>query len=167
MSCGFSRRIYNVIVIDIPYLYRPNIRLYILVAFNCLVLDAIFCSHLPSSHHFICTRQFIHLIISRRLVWLRLTLALFSPLLPYPHIIQHDHFISFYKVLMHDELEQDLHPADSKFPLFKSHAASSARSVTLNPGEVLYIPPFWLVRSEFPVLSVFLDVPSLSAELVS
>lgn len=68
---------------------------------------------------------------------------------------------------MHEELEGDVHPADSKFPLFKSQAAPSARAVTLNPGEVLYVPPYWLVRSEFPVLSVFLDVPSLSEEMVS
>lgn len=67
---------------------------------------------------------------------------------------------------MDEELIQDVHPADSQFPLFKSHAAPSARVVTLRPGEVLYIPPFWLVRAEFPLLSVFLDVPSLSEELV-
>ena len=60
-----------------------------------------------------------------------------------------------------------VHPADSQFPLFKAQAASSVKAVTLHPGEVLYVPPYWLVRAEFPVLSVFLDVPSLSEELVS
>ena len=68
---------------------------------------------------------------------------------------------------MDEELEQDIHPADSRFPLFKSQAAPSVRHVTLNPGDMMYIPPYWLVRSEFPILSVFLDVPSLSEELVS
>ena len=68
---------------------------------------------------------------------------------------------------MEEELSQDVHPADSIFPLFKSQAAPAARVVTLRPGEVLYIPPYWLVRAEFPLLSVFLDVPSLSEELVS
>jgi hypothetical protein len=71
------------------------------------------------------------------------------------------------QVLMDEELRQDVHPADSLFPLFKSQAAPSTRAVTLNPGEVLYVPPYWLVRAEFPVLSVFIDVPSLSEELVS
>ena len=68
---------------------------------------------------------------------------------------------------MYEELEKDIHPADSQFPLFKSQAASAVRHVTLNPGELLYIPPYWLVRAEFPVLSLFLDVPSLSEELVN
>lgn len=68
---------------------------------------------------------------------------------------------------MDEELGNDVHPSDSDFPLFKGNAAPSARVVTLHPGEVLYVPPFWLVRAEFPVLSAFLDVPSLSEELVS
>lgn len=70
------------------------------------------------------------------------------------------------QVVMDEELNQDIHPVDSDHPLFKRNVFSSIRAVTLNPGEVLYVPPYWLVRSEFPVLSVFIDVPSLSEEML-
>jgi hypothetical protein len=38
--------------------------------------------------------------------------------------------------------------------------------VDLSPGEVLYIPPYWLVRIEHTELSMSLDVKSLSREQV-
>lgn len=39
-------------------------------------------------------------------------------------------------------------------------------AVTLSPGEVLYIPPYWIVRTESIDLSTFIDVKSLSREQV-
>lgn len=34
----------------------------------------------------------------------------------------------------------------------------------VKPGDVLYIPPFWAIRSEFSSVSTFIDVLSISQE---
>lgn len=54
---------------------------------------------------------------------------------------------------------------ESDFPRFKK---AQGRVVDLSPGEVLYIPPYWLVLTESAdtELSVGLDVVSVSREQV-
>lgn len=37
-------------------------------------------------------------------------------------------------------------------------------NILLHPGEVLYIPPYWIIHSEAITLSVIIDVLSLSKE---
>ena len=37
-------------------------------------------------------------------------------------------------------------------------------NMLLHPGEVLYIPPYWIIHSEAITLSVIIDVLSLSKE---
>lgn len=52
--------------------------------------------------------------------------------------------------------------ADSElFPLFAA-STIKPRLVVLDPGQALYVPPYWFIRSEFSSVSVFLDVKSLS-----
>lgn len=36
--------------------------------------------------------------------------------------------------------------------------------ISLHPGEVLYIPPYWIIHSEAITLSIIIDVLSLSKE---
>lgn len=49
-----------------------------------------------------------------------------------------------------------------RFPRFKR---AKFIQTTLEPGEVMYVPPFWTVHSEAPAhLSVTLDVLSVSHE---
>lgn len=45
---------------------------------------------------------------------------------------------------------------------FSKFAAVRPIEVVLEPGQALYIPPYWLVRSEFLGLSMVLDIKSLS-----
>jgi hypothetical protein len=61
---------------------------------------------------------------------------------------------------------QDEEPAPSLFHdrLPPGVPATKLLTVKLAAGEVLYIPPYWLVHAEAPVLSLSLDVLSVSKE---
>ena len=59
--------------------------------------------------------------------------------------------------------------ARKQSPLFSAPSAQPTppvgiQEVTLNPGEVLYVPPYWLVHTEARTLSLSLDVLSVSKE---
>lgn len=49
-------------------------------------------------------------------------------------------------------------------PLAENTPPVAIQRVVLNPGEVLYVPPYWVVHSEALTLSLSLDVLSVSKE---
>lgn len=52
--------------------------------------------------------------------------------------------------------------SDGNLDMFSNFSKLRPIEVILNPGQALYIPPYWLVRSEFMSLSMHLDINSLS-----
>lgn len=49
-------------------------------------------------------------------------------------------------------------------PLAENTPPVAMQKVVLNPGEVLYVPPYWLVHTEAATLSLSVDVLSVSKE---
>jgi hypothetical protein len=68
----------------------------------------------------------------------------------------------FYNNEYTHRLLQVLMEPGQNMELFPKFSKSRSIEVFLNPGQSLYIPPYWLVRSEFMSFSMFLDIYSLS-----
>ena len=74
----------------------------------------------------------------------------------------------FYDILPEPDVVEDGNQSTSAVSTPTSTTSSSiatkVMSVSLSPGEVLYIPPYWLVHTQAPQLSLSIDVLSASQE---